>query len=131
MYLTVAAQEPRGPGKVIARPGQDVELLCPFTETADLIVEWRIARFYFADINDLANGLEDGYSANRGNANLIVEDLVINDNRNGTEYWCSLFNITDDFILTNYSESTFLCIASEYTKFHAFIMYCHYDIYIM
>ena len=114
MYLTVASLEARGsargPREVIARPGQDVELLCTLTVTEGLAVQWRINHRYYG-INALLNGLVDGYSAIVDNANMIVQNIMIDDSRNGSDYWCAILNGTD---IVKRSESTFLYTASEY-----------------
>ena len=39
-------------------------------------------------INSLCNGILTGYSATLGGGNLIVENIMMNDVRNGSEYIC-------------------------------------------
>ena len=110
LYLTVAAQEATDPIIVIGHPGEDVELSCTLTVTQGFAVQWRIGHRYYG-INALLNGLVDGYSAIVDNAKMIVQNIMINDSRNGSEYWCAIWNGTD---ILNRGESTFLYIASKY-----------------
>jgi len=63
-------------------------------------------------INALLNGLVPGYSANVDNANLIVENIMMNDGRNGTEYRCVLFNNMGTRL--NESDLIILYVAGEY-----------------
>ena len=111
--FTVAAQE--GPGIVIAHPGQDVELLCAVTENSDsLITGWLVNNILYRR-SALRSGILVGYSATLGN-NLIVENIMMNDVRNGSDYRCvivpsygmiTLANITDE------SDPTILYVAGE------------------
>ena len=99
MYIIVNAQE--GPGTVIVHPaGQDVELLCSVAIPGTIQggVTW-IVNFNQYGVNSLANGILDGYSADIVNSNLIVTNIVMNDNRNNTEYRCVIIMsdmITED-----------------------------------
>jgi len=45
---------------------------------------------YRIKFNALLNDLIPGYSGNVDNVNLIVENIMMNDGRNGTEYRCVL-----------------------------------------
>ena len=107
----MAAQE--GPGTVIVRPaGQDVELLCSVSIPGMLQpgITW-IINFNQYGVNSLANGILDGYSADISSSNLIVKNIVMNDNRNNTEYKCVI--IMSDRIV-NDSDPIFLYVAGEY-----------------
>ena len=42
-------------------------------------------------VNFLANGGLTGYSAGLCSNNLIIENIAMNDNRNGSEYQCVIF----------------------------------------
>jgi len=93
--VTVDAREAKGPGRHIVHPGQDVELLCTFNDlvlsNVTLEARWEINhRLYY--VNALLNGQVPGYSGNVDNANIIVENIMTNDGRNGTEHRCVLFN---------------------------------------
>jgi len=46
------------------------------------------------------------------NANIIVENIMMNDDRNGTEYRCVLFNITGTRL--NESDLIILYVVGEY-----------------
>ena len=53
----------------------------------------------------LSNSILNGYSADINSSNLIVKNIVMNDNRNNTDYRCVIImsdTITDD------SDPTFL-----------------------
>ena len=77
----------QGPGIVIAHPGQDVELLCTVIVTsANEEVAWTVNHKGPYRLNALHNELLSGYNVN--GSNLVVEGIMINDNRNDTEYRC-------------------------------------------
>ena len=65
--------------------------------------EWVIGHAEYG-VNALLNGILTGYSVN-GN-NLIVENIMMNDSRNGSEYQCLTVN--------DMSNPTFLYVAGEY-----------------
>ena len=116
MCYTVAAQE--GPGKVIAHPGQDVELLCTVTVTdsTSQASGWAVNNGLHR-INTIRSGILTGYTATVDNNNLIVENIMMNDSRNGSEYRCVIIPAqgivtTDDII--DESDPTFLYVAGEY-----------------
>ena len=82
-----AAQE--GPGIVIAHPGQDVELSCNVTRTStSQITGWLVNNEGPHRINAIHNGILTGYTATLDNSNLIVENIMMNDSRNDSEYQC-------------------------------------------
>ena len=84
LYLhTVSAQE--GPGTVIARPGQDVELLCNITGSGAPL--WRINGILYSS-NQLFTGQLGGHNVSLIDGNIIVENVMINDDRNGSVYIC-------------------------------------------
>ena len=118
MYVyAVAAHE--GPGIVIAHPGQEVELLCTVTVTdsGSQAAAWLINNSMGPyRINSMRSGILAGYTATLGSNNLIVENIMMNDGRNGTDYRCvivpstgtpSLGNIIDE------SDPTVLYVAGE------------------
>ena len=114
LYFTVTAQQ--GPGIVIAHPDQDVELMCTLTPLGGQTAAWIINDGRPYTVQLLHNGKETGYSSN-GN-NLIIENIMINDDRNVTEYSCvtisstvsqpSVADIIDE------SDPTILYVAGEY-----------------
>ena len=81
MLFSVAAQE--GPGIVIAHPGEDVELLCNITGTVGIY--WIVNETIYG-LDQLFNGQLTGY--NTSGTNIIVENIMMNDVRNGTTYTC-------------------------------------------
>ena len=117
LVITVAAQE--GPGIVIAHPGQDVELLCTVTVTdsGSQIAGWLINNSMGPyRINSIHRGILAGHTTALGSNNLIVENIMMNDGRNGSDYRCvivpaqgtpSLDNVIDE------SDPTILYVAGE------------------
>ena len=112
LVITVAAHE--GPGIVIAHPGQDVELLC--TVTPNTPAAWLVNNMGPYRINSIRNGILAGHTAELDSNNLIVENIMMNDYRNGSDYRCvivpaqgtlSLDNVIDE------SDPTILYIAGE------------------
>ena len=107
--FTVTAQE--GPGIVIVHPaGQDVELLCTVMKHYGVV--WLINHLGPYGVSALHNGIQKGYSANITTNNLIIEDIMMNDVRNNTEYRCGLRTQNIPTILQ--SVPTILYIAGEY-----------------
>ena len=107
MYIvlfTVAAQE--GPGIVVARPGENVELLCNVTGAGG--TSWEINGTRYA-LNQLLMGLLDRH--NISGRNIVIEDIMINDVRNGSEYQCVVVRDppNDDIM----DEPIFLYVAGE------------------
>ena len=98
------------PGKVIAHPGQDVELLCTVFTTSSEVqsVSWLINDMGPYEVTALLNGTLTGYSSN-GN-NLIVQNIIMNDVRNGSNYSC-VINITT--VILRQSYPTTLYVAGE------------------
>ena len=64
------------------------------------------------EINDLRNDRVSGYSANIENNNLLIQNIMMNDNRNGTEYRCVVVN--DMGTRLNQSDPIILYFAGEY-----------------
>ena len=119
MYLfTVAAQE--GPGIVIAHPGQNVELLCTVTVTSgSQTTGWLVNDMGPYRINALRNGILTGHNATMDSNNLIVENIMMNDVRNGSEYRCVIVPaqgmITAADIIEE-SDPTILYVAGEWYR---------------
>ena len=106
------AQE--SPSTVIAHPGQDVELLCTVTSSNIQSVSWLINNAGPYEVSALLNslnGILTGYSLN-GN-NLIVQNIMMNDVRNGSNYSC-VINITTAIL--RQSHPTILYIAGKYQQ---------------
>ena len=105
--LLVATQ--KIPRMVIAHPGQDVELLCTVTMTSgNPTVSWIINDIGPYGLASLCEGRLTGYSS-IGN-NLIVKNVTVNDDRNGSNYNCV---ITSRIAILRQSNSTNLNIAGE------------------
>ena len=114
LFFTVTAQQ--GPGIVIAHPGQDFELLCTVTPSGGQTAAWLINNELPYTVDQLHNGILTGYSLNKNN--LIIENIMMNDDRNDTEYSCvtvpstvsqpTVLDIIDE------SDATILYVAGEY-----------------
>ena len=100
----------QGPGAVIAHPGQTVELLCTVTPSGGQTAAWAIDNGGKYTVQQLHNGTLAGYSSN-GN-NLIIENIMMNDDRNGTE--CSCVTLSTEGGVINKSDITILYVAGEY-----------------
>ena len=71
---------------MIAHPGQDVELMCDVDSTEESI-RWLInGSPSLLTLNELSNGTVDGHSVS--GRNIVVEDIMMNDVRNGSHYQC-------------------------------------------
>ena len=116
MCYSVAAQE--GPGMVIAHPGQDVELLCTVTESSgSLTTGWLVNNMGPYRINSLRNGILTGHTAISDSSNLIVENIMMNDDRNGSEYICVVIpaqGMVTFADIIDESDPTTLYVAGEY-----------------
>ena len=62
-------------------------------------------------MNSLVNGIASGYSATLYGNNLIVKDIVMNDARNESCYYCVRARGT---LILNESNPTFLYVAGKY-----------------
>ena len=102
----VAAQE--GPGIVIAYPGQDVELLC--TVTGIGAAQWRVNGTSYT-FNELLMGQLAGPNITLNADNIIVEDIMMNDSRNGSMYVCFIPGARG--APDNNSDPTILLVAGE------------------
>ena len=110
----MVAQE--GPGIVIAQPGQDVELLCDVAPSRREIAAWLIGNGEVYTVQRLHNGILTGYSSN--GSNLIIENIMMNDDRNDTEYSCVIVpsNVSNPTVRDIWDESdpTILYVAGEF-----------------
>ena len=85
-YFIVVAQQ--GFSTVIAHPGQDIELLCDVTPSGNGSVAWIINRMVPYGLSSIRNGIVSGYTNNLGTTSLIIKSIMMDDDRNDTEYQC-------------------------------------------
>ena len=116
--LFYIADAQQGSGIVIAHPGQDVELLCTVTPLGSQIAAWVINFEVPLGLSAIRGDIVPGYNSTLGSNNLIIENITINDDRNGSEYRCvttprgiSYPSATD---VINESDPTILYVAGEY-----------------
>ena len=64
-------------------------------------------------ITSLLNGILTGYTSTLGSNNLIVENVMMNDDRNDTVYQCVI--VLQDDTIQRQSDQTFLYVAGECT----------------
>ena len=64
-------------------------------------------------VNALLNGLVPGYSGGLGTADLIIENIMMNDHRNDTEYRCVIMQNT-----TIKGAPIYLIVAGEHYFIH-------------
>ena len=87
--LYAVAAQGEGPGIVNAHPGQDVELLCTVTESSgSQTTGWLVNNEGPYRVNAIHSGVLTGYTTSLDNNNLIVENIMMNDGRNGSVYKC-------------------------------------------
>ena len=75
------------------------------------IPTWIIGHIPYG-VSALIGGILDGYSADNSNKNLIVENIVMNDRRNDTEYQC-VFVLSGTMTIVNSSDPIFLYVAGK------------------
>ena len=113
---SVAAQE--GPGIVIAHPGQDVELLCTVTESStSQTTGWLVNNDGPYRIIAILSGILTGHTATLDSSNLIVENIMMNDGRNGSGYICVVIpaqGMATFADIIEESDPTILYVAGEY-----------------
>ena len=85
-YFIVAAQNHYS--IIIAHPGQDVELLCDVTPSGSGSVAWVINGRQPYGLSAIRNGIVSGYASDLGSNNLIITSIMMDDDRNDTEYQC-------------------------------------------
>ena len=99
---------------VIIHPaGQDVELPCSVAMpgTNQPGITWEIA-FNHYGVSSLNSGRLPGYSADLHNSSLIVKNIVMNDNRNNSEYRCDIRMSGE--IVNDGNTTLVLYVAGEY-----------------
>ena len=106
--LSILVSAQGDPGVVIAYPGQDVEIPCSINITDGTFTSWMVNGALYT-LAQIFNGELAGH--NISGRNIVVENIITNDVRNGTEYRCIVLQIppTPDII----SEPIFLYIAGE------------------
>ena len=109
-------EEGKGPGIVIAHPGQSVELLYTlgFPSNNTLTIGWIINHIFYG-ANALSNGIMPGYSADIHNNNLIVWNIMMVDHRNDTEHQCVM--AISRTTIVNRSDPTLLYVAGKYVSY--------------
>ena len=116
-YILYAVTAQEGPGIVIAHPGQDVELLCNVTVTStSQATGWLVNKMGPYRISSLRSGILTGHTATLDNNSLIVENIMMNDFRNGSEYRCVVIpaqGMATFADITNESDPTILYVAGE------------------
>ena len=79
-------------------------------------------------INSIRNGILTGYTATVNNSNLIVENIMMNDVRNGSEYRCVVIMLPRHMgaldMITDVSDPTILYVAGEYQNCTVISHYC-------
>ena len=123
LYTVTAAQE--GPGIVIAHPSQDVELLCTVTESSgSQTTGWLVNNEGPYRISAIRSGILTGHTAILDSTNLIVENIMMNDVRNDSEYRCVI--IEARLFIIEESDPIFLYVTGEYVR-----MYMHINRHIV
>ena len=103
--LTYVGAAQFGPGIVVAHPGQTVEILCNFTG----LVYWIINGQQYS-LSTLFNGSLPGHNVN--GSSIIVDEIVMNDPRNGSDYICVFPQLPPALDIR--SDPTNLYVAGEY-----------------
>ena len=82
-------------------------------------------------INTLRSGILTEYSATLDSNNLIVEDIMMNDVRNGSEYRCVIVPAQGMLTLADIveeSDPTILYVAGEYQCIYVRMHVCSYTV---
>ena len=91
---------------------------------------WLINHMGPHGINALRNGILTGYTTTLGSDNLIVENIMMNDDRNNTEYRCV---IVLHGTIQRRSDRTFMFVAGEYhyrVQYHVYVHSTYICLYI-
>ena len=107
--------------------------MCTVTPSGDETAAWVINHGMLYTVQQLYNDILTGYSSS-GN-NLIIENIMMNDDRNDTEYQCGTVSSTvSQPILANIiheSDSTILYVAGEYQYImYSVQLYCYLVMYV-
>ena len=125
--LIVAAREVKGPGIVIAHPGQDIELLCTLQLQFNNVA-WLINYIGPYRINALHNGILPGYTAaNLNSNNIVVKNIIMNDIRNDSHYICVI--VSSQRKILKEGSTTWLYVAGKYVCSYQFkkILFIQYN----
>ena len=95
---------------IVHPAGQDVKLLCTVMQPGK--ATWLINYNGPYGVSALHNDILKGYSANMDTNSLIIENIMLNDVRNNTEYRCGLRTQPKSTILD--SDPTILYVAGEF-----------------
>ena len=129
LYTVTAAAAQEVPGIVIGYTGQDVELLCSLNMTLQYhdrsrsIAAWMVNNMGPYRMSAIRSGILTGYTATFDSNNLIVENIMMNDYRNGSVYICVIVpaqgratfaDIIDE------SNPIFLYVTGEYVHYYAY-----------
>ena len=110
-WYIVDAQERRT--VVTAHPGQDVKLMCTLTaDDSNQTAAWIINHVGPYSLQQLRDGILTGYSTI--GSNLIIQNIMINDDRNDTEYRCVIVWINDLKGILEKGDTIFLFVMGEY-----------------
>ena len=120
-HYTVAAQEARN--IVIVHPGQNFELSCRIANTTGnrQFVAWLVDNMGPYKVNSLLNGILTGYSSNILGTSIIIQNIMMNDRRNGTEYQCLIIRINSNVVLHD-GEVLRVYVAGEFQHVHRWIL---------
>ena len=121
-YYTVAAQEARN--IVIAHPGQVVELSCSLGETRGNRenIAWKLDNVGPYTVNSLSSGILIGYSSHIDSTSIIIQNIMMNDRRNGTKYQCVIIKWNSNVVLQE-SDTVFqLYVAGEFQHIGRWIL---------
>ena len=122
---------------MIAHPGQDKELTCDVNGTEES-THWQInGSSTLISLSDLLNGAVAGH--NRSGRNIVVKDIVMNDDRNGSLYQCVvvatptmggkliILYVAGEFNDWLYQELILLTLG--YAHMHSVVMVCIYYVH--
>ena len=117
-YYAVAAQESHI--IVTAHPGQIVELSCSLANTTGnrQTIAWRVDNMGPYTINSLRSGILTGYSSHILGTSIIIQNIMMNDSRNGTEYQCVTIIINSNVLLQEGDTVYQLYVAGEFQHIH-------------
>ena len=123
LYTVTAAAAQEGPGIVIGYTGQDVELLCSLNMRSRSIAAWMVNNMGPYSMNTIRSGILTGHTATLDSSNLIVENIMMNDYRNGSVYICVIIaaqGMVGIAEIIDESNPIFLYVTGEYVHYYAY-----------